>query len=201
MGIAGSDCIQYFAGKLFGRTKIVPKISPNKSLEGYLAGIALCNAIYLGWLADYSVLSFTQGAVYVNGMLLAGILGDLFISWWKRNHSLKDTSSLLLAHGGFLDRSVHAPRLQARTACRCKWADVLSLAPRRRRRARGVFWGRWACRLDSHIGAWVWSVGFLFYNGIKLGTLFTPMDYDQIIVLIAVTWMLIWGHFFASRLF
>ena len=106
MGIAGSDCIQYFAGKLFGRTKIVPKISPNKSLEGYLAGVALCNAIYFGWLADYSVVSFTQGAVYVNGMLIAGILGDLFISWWKRNHHIKDTSTLLLAHGGFLDRCV-----------------------------------------------------------------------------------------------
>ena len=112
MSIAGSDCFQYFAGKLFGRTKIVPKISPNKSLEGYLAGVILCNVIYLFWLADYSVIDVQQGALYVNGMLLAGIVGDLFISWWKRNHHIKDTSTLLLAHGGFLDRC--APQDRAR---------------------------------------------------------------------------------------
>jgi phosphatidate cytidylyltransferase len=109
MAIAGSDCFQYFAGKLFGRTKIVPRISPNKSLEGYLAGVGGCMAIYWVWLADDRALGREAGAVYVLGMLVAGILGDLFISWWKRNHHLKDTSSLLLAHGGFLDRSGPVP--------------------------------------------------------------------------------------------
>ena len=142
MAIAGSDCIQYFAGKLFGRTKIVPRISPNKSLEGYLAGIVLCNVIYFGYLADYSVLSPTQGAVYVSGMLLAGILGDLFISWWKRNHSLKDTSTLLLAHGGFLDRYAEQPRTARGVRVR-RGSPGIAFVPRARARCR---WNRGCAR-------------------------------------------------------
>ena len=46
----------------------------------------------------------------------------------------------------------------------------------------------------------MWSVGFVFYNDIKFGELFTPMDYGRILILIGVTWTIIWGHFFATRL-
>jgi phosphatidate cytidylyltransferase len=116
MAVAGSDGFQYFSGKLFGRTKIVPKISPNKSLEGYVTAVAICNAVYFGYLAKYDVLSPPEAAVFVNGMLLAGIFGDLSISWWKRNHMIKDTSALLLAHGGLLDRC--APWLRGQGAAR-----------------------------------------------------------------------------------
>ena len=54
MSIAGSDCAQFFSGKLVGRTKIVPKISPNKSLEGYVFAMISCTAIYWFFLADES---------------------------------------------------------------------------------------------------------------------------------------------------
>jgi len=101
MTLAGSDGLQYFFGKLFGKTKIVPKISPNKSLEGYIGAVVVCNAIHF-WLMHFELNAYNH--IYVNGMLLAGILGDLFISWWKRNHHIKDTSHLLTGHGGFLDR-------------------------------------------------------------------------------------------------
>jgi hypothetical protein len=55
-------------------------------------------------------------------------------------------------------------------------------------------------RLDSHIGAWSWSAAFVAYQGVSTGVLFTPMNYDSILQLIAVTWALIWLHFFISRL-
>jgi len=159
MAVAGSDGFQYFAGKMFGRTKIVPKISPNKSLEGYVIAVAICNAVYFGYLGKYDVLTPPEAAVFVNGMLLAGILGDLSISWWKRNHMIKDTSSLLMAHGGLLDR------------------------------------------LDSHIGAWVWTVAYWAYKGFPVGVNFIGMDYDKIVVLITITWTVVWAHFILSRLF
>eukprot|EP00999_Lentomonas_sp_LEN2_P000069 NODE_1068_length_1027_cov_115.368889_g1023_i0.p1 GENE.NODE_1068_length_1027_cov_115.368889_g1023_i0~~NODE_1068_length_1027_cov_115.368889_g1023_i0.p1 ORF type:complete len:300 (-),score=56.81 NODE_1068_length_1027_cov_115.368889_g1023_i0:61-960(-) len=147
MAIAGSDCFQYFAGKAFGKTKIVPKISPNKSLEGYIVAVIVCNIIGIFWLAPVRDADLV---IYINGMLLCGIVGDLFISWWKRNHGMKDTSSVLNAHGGFLDR------------------------------------------LDSHLAAWVWSLLFALYFG-KTGN-FTGMDWDQITILIAVTWVGIWAR-------
>lgn len=105
MAIAGSDCIQYFAGKAFGKTKIVPKISPNKSLEGYVAAVIGCNIIHFFLRDDPNPANVKlENYIFVNGMLFVGIVGDLFISWWKRKHQLKDTSHLLTAHGGFLDR-------------------------------------------------------------------------------------------------
>ena len=101
MAIAGSDCLQYFFGKLMGKTKIVPKISPNKSLEGYIAAIIGCNIIHI-FLLDKPMTM--NNFIFVNGMLISGMVGDLFISWWKRKHHIKDTSTLLTGHGGFLDR-------------------------------------------------------------------------------------------------
>ena len=74
MAIAGSDCIQYFVGKKFGKTKIVPKISPNKSLEGYIGAVLGCNLIHV-FLVEKIHLS---NLVYVNVLLLVGIVGDLF---------------------------------------------------------------------------------------------------------------------------
>jgi hypothetical protein len=67
----------------------------------------------------------------------------------------------------------------------------------RERRGRG---GR-GSRLDSHIGAWAWTVAFWAYKGLPVGVNFIGMDYDKILVLITITWTVVWGHFFLSRLF
>ncbi|KCV72640.1 phosphatidate cytidylyltransferase [Fonticula alba] len=102
--VAGSDGFQYFTGKTFGRTKIVPKISPNKSLEGYICAFFICIAMYYFYLADPSAVPIRQGLFYMVVMFLVGVFGDLFVSWWKRSHRIKDSSSFLGSHGGFLDR-------------------------------------------------------------------------------------------------
>jgi phosphatidate cytidylyltransferase len=92
-------------GKLFGKTKLAPEISQNKTIEGFLAGI-VCSAIFAyfylkGYLSTQPTIVFP-----ILGIIL-GIfaqIGDLVESVFKREASLKDSSTLLLAHGGFLDR-------------------------------------------------------------------------------------------------
>jgi phosphatidate cytidylyltransferase len=103
--VAVSDSAQYYAGRAFGRRKLAPSVSPAKTLEGALgglAGAALVGAI-LGprWIPNVtavtgSALGLTLGAF--------GIVGDLFESLLKRGAGVKDSSSLIPGHGGLLDR-------------------------------------------------------------------------------------------------
>lgn len=99
--ICASDAFQYFVGKSFGRHKAIPSVSPNKTFEGYVGGVFLCNILSFLFAKDIS-----DGAYWAwfNGALLSGIIGDLAISSWKRYHVVKDTSDVLASHGGFLDR-------------------------------------------------------------------------------------------------
>jgi phosphatidate cytidylyltransferase len=98
------DTFAYFAGRSYGRTKIAPLISPNKTLEGLAGGIVggtatfwLCG-LYQDWLTGWEALLI--------GFLvsLAAPVGDLFESMIKRDLEVKDTSRFFGAHGGVLDR-------------------------------------------------------------------------------------------------
>ncbi|MCD8042782.1 MAG: phosphatidate cytidylyltransferase [Tannerellaceae bacterium] len=100
-----NDVFQYMTGKLFGKHKIMPCISPNKTAEGFMGGIILttCLANGLGiWLLPqgnpliYSLLGV--------GISLLGIGGDLYMSGVKRKAGVKDTGNLIPGHGGLLDR-------------------------------------------------------------------------------------------------
>lgn len=99
-----NDVFQYLMGKFFGKHKITPKISPNKTLEGFLGGvfltIVLCNI--LGFL-------LLKSSIITNSILgliigLFGFFGDVFMSYLKRKANIKDTGNLLPGHGGLLDR-------------------------------------------------------------------------------------------------
>ena len=100
-----SDSAAYFAGRAFGRHKITPRISPNKSLEGFIAGTvvppiaALIYGIYL-------LPQFPAWFLILAGLILGicGIMGDLFESALKRGAGIKDSSGLFPGHGGLLDR-------------------------------------------------------------------------------------------------
>lgn len=98
-----SDTFAYFAGSAWGKHKIVPKISPNKSLEGFIGGFVGC--IFTAIIASF----FFGVEVYHGAMLgvIVGIcapLGDLFESKLKRDCGVKDSGMLLPGHGGVLDR-------------------------------------------------------------------------------------------------
>jgi phosphatidate cytidylyltransferase len=105
MGVIwAGDAAAYYAGRALGRHKLAPTISPNKTIEGSIAGLAgsILTGIVLGsWLLQRQIafLAFASLAAAI-----AGQLGDLAESTLKRSSGVKDSSSLLPGHGGMLDR-------------------------------------------------------------------------------------------------
>jgi phosphatidate cytidylyltransferase len=100
----GNDVAQYVWGKLLGRRKIIPLVSPNKTWEGFVGGVVttmLVSAILVPYLTPFSAL----GAALI-GMLVSvtGFFGDVFVSAIKRDVGVKDASMFLPGHGGMLDR-------------------------------------------------------------------------------------------------
>jgi len=99
-----NDIGQFAAGKLFGRHKIAPTVSPNKTWQGLGGGIVMSQIVSLG-LGTY--LSLAGPATLASwGLLLslAGFGGDLLFSAAKRHLAIKDFSQLIPGHGGILDR-------------------------------------------------------------------------------------------------
>ncbi len=105
-----SDVGAYFTGRLIGRTKLMPSVSPAKTVEGSLGGMAL--SVGVAWLyvrhllVPQGQLGLSPGGIVLFGVAVAvaAQLGDLFESLLKREAGVKDSSGLLPGHGGFLDR-------------------------------------------------------------------------------------------------
>lgn len=102
--IWASDTFAYFGGRAFGKRKLAPRISPNKTWEGFISGLiaALIAAWGLSmWITDLSLTDWM-----VTGALVAvfGTLGDLLQSVIKRAAGVKDSGYLLPGHGGIWDR-------------------------------------------------------------------------------------------------
>lgn len=99
-----NDVCQYIWGKLLGKHKIIPKVSPNKTWEGFLGGVITTTVISY-FLAPYlTPLTAIQGLMA--GVLLGcgGFFGDVVISSVKRDLHIKDSGMLIPGHGGILDR-------------------------------------------------------------------------------------------------
>lgn len=105
--IATSDTAQYYVGTTMGRRKLSPLVSPGKTIEGAVGGLAAA-AIVAGLagprLLSSIGLSMTDWAALGATLALTGIVGDLFESLLKRGAGVKDASSLIPGHGGVLDR-------------------------------------------------------------------------------------------------
>ena len=99
-----NDVAQYIWGKLFGKHKIIPKISPNKTTEGFLGGlITIVSVSY--FLGPYLTSLSSISAAIAGGLIsVSGFFGDLVISSVKRDLEIKDTGNLIPGHGGILDR-------------------------------------------------------------------------------------------------
>ena len=100
----GTDTFAYFVGCLYGKHKLCPVISPNKSVEGAVGGVL--GATILGALWTYFMLPGTGVGFYFYLPVLSILseFGDLFASIIKRKHGIKDYSNLIPGHGGVLDR-------------------------------------------------------------------------------------------------
>jgi phosphatidate cytidylyltransferase len=98
------DTGAYLGGRLFGRRPLAPAISPNKTVEGLLIGMAftVLSVWFAGRYQDW--LPGTHALVLGLGIAVFAPVGDLFESFVKRQAGAKDTGSLLGAHGGVLDR-------------------------------------------------------------------------------------------------
>jgi len=106
MLIFAADTGAYFAGKRFGKHKLAPKISPGKSIEGVIGGLALALSLSL-------LFTLWNGGDFQNYLRITGltivtvffsVIGDLLESMFKRQANIKDSSHLLPGHGGILDR-------------------------------------------------------------------------------------------------
>jgi phosphatidate cytidylyltransferase len=98
-----SDVFQYVWGKSVGRRKVLPSVSPNKTWEGLVLGIATTMVFALGlrFLTPFSVLETLQVTLLVT---VAGFFGGAVMSAVKRDFGVKDFGRLIPGHGGMLDR-------------------------------------------------------------------------------------------------
>lgn len=98
-----SDVLQYVWGKLYGRRKIAPNLSPSKTVEGFIGGVASATLVGAGlaWMTPFGVLAAAGLALLI---ALMGFLGGLVMSAIKRDRGIKDWGYLIEGHGGFIDR-------------------------------------------------------------------------------------------------
>jgi len=98
-----SDVLQYVWGKLFGRTKIAPKLSPSKTVEGFVGGVASATLIgaALWWITPFTPF---QAGLLALIITLMGFFGGLVMSAIKRDRGVKDWGHIIEGHGGLIDR-------------------------------------------------------------------------------------------------
>jgi phosphatidate cytidylyltransferase len=101
--VIAADVGAYFAGRSFGRHKLAPRVSPGKTLEGAVGGLALVVLVAWGGAA-YFGLAPLGAVVFGCAVGIFSIIGDLTESMFKRAAGLKDSGVLLPGHGGLLDR-------------------------------------------------------------------------------------------------
>jgi phosphatidate cytidylyltransferase len=101
--VQSSDVLQYVWGKLAGRHKVAPSLSPSKTWEGFVGGIASATLLgaALWWITPFSPLQAAGMALLIN---LTGFLGGLVMSAIKRDRGVKDWGRMIEGHGGMLDR-------------------------------------------------------------------------------------------------
>jgi len=101
--VQASDVLQYVWGKLFGRHKIAPLLSPSKTVEGFAGGVLSATALgaALWWLTPFSP---PQAALLALVITIMGFCGGLVMSAIKRDRGVKDWGWMIEGHGGMLDR-------------------------------------------------------------------------------------------------
>jgi len=98
-----SDVLQYVCGKLMGKRKIAPNLSPSKTLEGFVGGVTLATLIggALWWITPFTFWQALLIALMIN---ILGFFGGLVMSAIKRDRGVKDWGHMIEGHGGMLDR-------------------------------------------------------------------------------------------------
>lgn len=101
----GSDTGAYFAGVFFGKHKLIPRLSPKKTVEGSIGGVFLGTLLAVSFAGYFGLLKTNSILIVACFVLtLTSQIGDLVFSAVKRHFGVKDYSNLLPGHGGILDR-------------------------------------------------------------------------------------------------
>jgi phosphatidate cytidylyltransferase len=97
------DGFSQITGQLWGKRKIFPKVSPNKTITGFIGGfiVAILSGILL---KDLIAIPVSKAIILAAGVAVFAFVGDALCSYYKRKHEVKDFSNLIPEHGGFLDR-------------------------------------------------------------------------------------------------
>jgi len=99
------DAGAYYVGKRFGKRSLSPRVSPKKTVEGLIGGVLFsilgAAIIHFTFFPSFPLLHAVIAAVLLS---IAGVIGDLAESLWKRSAAVKDSGTLIPGHGGFLDR-------------------------------------------------------------------------------------------------
>ena len=97
------DIFSYIFGSMFGRIKILPSISPKKTLLGLIAGFVA--AFSFGYLFNYYYFFDKKlSIIFIFTTIFLAFIGDVLQSFFKRKLKIKDSSKIFLGHGGFFDR-------------------------------------------------------------------------------------------------
>ncbi len=101
--VQASDVLQYIWGKLTGKTKIAPRLSPSKTVEGFVGGVLSATVLGTGlwWITPFT---FWQAGIMAMIIALMGFFGGLVMSAIKRDRGVKDWGDVIAGHGGFIDR-------------------------------------------------------------------------------------------------
>ena len=108
-----TDIFAYFTGKLLGKHKLIPDVSPKKTVEGAIGGVVFCVLSFVGFALLYNSLWVVEGAGKLSLVLMAVIgvlvsvvsqIGDLSLSLLKRKYGIKDFGKVFPGHGGVMDR-------------------------------------------------------------------------------------------------
>ena len=98
------DIFSYIFGSLFGKKKILPKISPNKTIFGVVAGLLITLIISLSFNNLFYIFTFRTAIVFSALIILFAFIGDVIESFYKRRFEIKNSSNILPGHGGIFDR-------------------------------------------------------------------------------------------------
>lgn len=104
--IWANDTFAYIVGKTTGKRKLFERISPKKTVEGFVGGLlfTILGAYFLGKSSYFTILTPLQWMVFAAILVVFGTLGDLVESKLKRNAGVKDSGKIMPGHGGILDR-------------------------------------------------------------------------------------------------